>query len=421
MKTLAVGLSVGVLGILAACTNLPKNVNQNSGLQPGETLFEAAFIKGIPEWYGDMNGELAVRFPDQSYWLIRNGRLSHQVGAGNYGLKVDSIKGKAASPKAYYVAIPKNREQDLFWQNFREVMARAAKERGLKVVDELGSADALIEFEFAQAEKEEIVTQTDLVPVTSYSVTSSQASAMGSANYFNYMGQYSGFGTSSAYAQGTSISAKTSMVPVVSSVTALKYARGLTVNGLAKRDRKTLWTVNVNSQGSTGDRRTNFAALTLGALRYFEKDSGQEFAFPVSPNDPFINYLKTGSETGLYRTPAKQWQGTTLDFCSAEAKTWKGARFGYTPLALALKLGSLDTAKALVECGHDIEVASVKSSPVLAAESGNNELFDYVISLMKSRSESTLENLRALKDKSYASKYEAKFPPPKATPKPKSN
>jgi hypothetical protein len=149
-----------------------------------------------------------------------------------------------------------------------------------------------------------------------------------------------------------------------------------------------------------------------------KKDSGQEFAFPIAPNDPFIAYLKTGSEVGLNRGDTKQWIGTTLNFCSPEGKTWKGARFGFSPLGLAIKLASLETTKALIECGHDVEAASVKSSPVLAAESGNVELFDYVLTKMKGRSESVLENLKALKDKSFASKYDAKFPAPKPTPKP---
>lgn len=344
-----------LFGLLTGCAGIQK---KKVGLQPGMTLFEATYLAGIPTTVTSGLDELYVKFGPE-VWVVRNGFLSHAM-TETYGSKVDAIKGKDLAKRTYFVKLTKEQENDLYSQSYAEMLGRALSEKGLSVVAAAEQANVLVGFDFKLNQKESVQSETEMVPVTSYTSSVQSNNWLGTFNYFSG-NSYSG-------------STTTTMVPVVKTSTAISYDRGLEIVGKDSKSGKQLFVISVQSRGQSSDKRGLFAAMTAAAAPLMGKDFGQQLEFPVAVNDPLLDFLKTGNRIGLFSKPAVQWKGKTLDFC--QSKVPSGAT-KHSPLTLALKLQQPALVDGLLACGADPSSKSFDGVPALAvaAEAGLRDTF----------------------------------------------
>lgn len=403
-------LLLSLVVTLASCSTLPDAVKGKDPIRPGQTAFEAMFINGFPTGYAEFAGDVVLQFPNKSVWVVRAGRISHQM-VNVYSLKIDSIKAATSSSgRTYYIRIPKGAGTDLYYASYAEMLKRAMERAGLKVVPSESAANSIVSFTFDQSGKEDVTVSTSLVPVTDYTFTTATQLGEASTNYFDSRFAPIGFGKTTFAGSGNMSSVTTRMAPVMNTTREYKYSRALEIKALSAQGNEALWTLNVLNSGASGDRRQNFAALASGAMRFLGVDSGGEVAVYVSSIDPMIGYLRTGDDSRIQVTQAQQWKGIDLDFCSQEAPGWRGAQMEFTPLMLAAKLGQIDIAKGLMDCGHRPEIPHFLKPIVIAAKNGNGPLFEEFLSRTTKYQETVEDNLKLLKDKSYAAKYSAKFP-----------
>lgn len=356
MKSFILALSTVLF--FSGCAGIQK---KKVGLLPGMTLFEATYVAGQPTSVTSGLEELFVQF-GTDVWSVRNGYLSHQIVV-TYGSKVDAIKAKNLSRQPYFIKLNASQSNDLYAGAYSEMLTRAFTEKGVKVVSNQKEAGIIVEFDFKLNEKESVGSQTEMVPVTSYSSSMTSNTWNGanifSANYF-------------------SNSTTTSLVPVVKTSTVISYDRGLEIKGTDAKNGRQLFVLTVQSRGQSSDKRELFAAMATAALPLIGKDVGQQLEFPVGTNDPLISFLKTGSRDGIFSKPAVQWIGKTQNFCVPKVP------FGATkntPVTLAIQLGQADIVKGLIACGSDASGRTFDGLPpiAVAAVSGQKEIFEYLL------------------------------------------
>ena len=381
-----VALSIAASTLLVSCQTMGPKGQKNSSVTPGMSALEVTWVLGKPDFIHEGVDEAYLIYGSNIY-VLRNGHLSHVIASDTptFGISADAIRvGKGDGKKISIHPKDPKMADDIYFNQYSGVLARALTLKGYKLVDGAQKPDMIVVFDFHVDEEKEKEVNSVSVPVTSYTWNSGYSTYVSGSSWNPYTGNgsYSGY----AYTPGSQSTTLSQQQQIVTT-TKISYNRHFEIEAreaTTPAGGKPIWKLSLQSDGATKDRRKNFAVLTSAALDFVGVDSKGEFTYFISANDPVIQFVE-GSDLALAHytnAPRDQLLGKTYNFRKGDL-TNKLNEFGQPPILSAVFLGSAEVIKEFVKLGSDPSCSDYHGKPLLAhaVDTKNMDLVREILTL----------------------------------------